>query len=447
MWCDRSLESDESIHYMQLPREVIVGVNILDRVGEICTKQGFHGTALVVSGPVTYPIAGVGVAKSAAKAGLHVDHIIVKESTEAVLNQIIETIKKTRPSIVLAVGGGKDIDLGKLASAKASIPFMSIPTAASHDGIASPYASIKGGPKPYSIRAQAPIAIIGDIGVIADSPYDLLAAGCGDIVAKFSAVKDWQLAHKLKNEYYGDYAAELALMSAELVTRNSKEIIERSKEGVRTVVEALISCGVAMSIAGSSRPCSGAEHLFSHALDIVAKFSAVKDWQLAHKLKNEYYGDYAAELALMSAELVTRNSKEIIDRSKEGVRTVVEALISCGVAMSIAGSSRPCSGAEHLFSHALDIVAGETSLHGGRTGVGAIMCAYLHGSNWESIREFLQEIGAPSTAKELRVSPEQVVKALTMAHSLRPERYTILGETGVTEGAADKVARATGVIG
>jgi glycerol-1-phosphate dehydrogenase [NAD(P)+] len=345
---------------MQLPREVIVGVNTLDQVGEICTRLGFHGMALVVSGPVTYPLAGVGVAKSAAKAGLRVTHIIVRESTEASLDEIIETIKRTRASIVLAVGGGKDIDLAKLGSAKASVPFMSIPTAASHDGIASPYASIKGGPKPYSIRAQAPIAIIGDIEVIANSPYDLLAAGCGDIVAKFSAVKDWQLARKLKNEYYGDYAAELALMSAELVTRNVKEIVARSKEGVRTIVEALISCGVAMSIAGSSRPCSGSEH---------------------------------------------------------------------------------------LFSHALDIVAGETSLHGGRTGVGAIMCSYLQDSNWEAIREFLQEIGAPSTAKELKVSPEQVVKALTMAHSLRPERYTIFGETGINEAAAEKVARATGVIG
>src|SRR6266581_849982 len=85
---------------------------------------------------------------SASKAGLRVDNIIVKESTEASLNQIVEMIKKIKRSIVLAVGGGKDIDLGKLASAKASIPFMSIPTAASHDGIASPYASIKGGPKP-----------------------------------------------------------------------------------------------------------------------------------------------------------------------------------------------------------------------------------------------------------------------------------------------------------
>src|SRR5467141_2985120 len=345
---------------MQLPREVIVGVNILDKVGEICTKQGFHGTALVVSGPLTYPLAGVGVAKSAAKAGLRVDHIIVKESTEQVANHIVETIKRSKASLVLGVGGGKDIDLAKLSSAKSKVPFMSVPTAASHDGIASPYASIKGGSRPYSIRAQAPVAILTDIGVIADSPYNLLAAGCADIVAKFTAVKDWQLAHKLKNEYYGDYAAELALMSAELVTKNAKDILKRNIEGVKTVVEALISCGVAMSIAGSSRPCSGSEH---------------------------------------------------------------------------------------LFSHALDLVAAETSLHGERTGVGAILCAYLQGSNWEAIRTFLKEIGAPSTAKELNVSPEQVVKALTMAHSLRPERYTILGETGVAEAAAEKVARTTGVIG
>lgn len=345
---------------MQLPREVIVGKNVLDRTGEVCHRLGFRGPTLVVSGPVTYPLAGVRVAKSVTRAGLKAEHIIVSEATEAALSQITEMIKETKTSLVLGVGGGKDIDLAKLASARASIYFMSIPTAASHDGIASPYASIKGGPKPYSIRAQAPVAILSDIEVIAGSPYDLLVAGCGDIVAKFTAVKDWQLANKLKNEYYGDYAAELALMSA---------------------------------------------------------------------------------------ELVTKNTKEILGRSEDGVRTVVEALISCGVAMSIAGSSRPCSGSEHLFSHALDIVAGETSLHGQRTGVGAILCAYLHGANWEGIKQFLQDIGAPSTAKELNVSQDQVIKALAMAHSLRPDRYTILGETGVTESAAEKIARATGIIG
>jgi glycerol-1-phosphate dehydrogenase [NAD(P)+] len=312
------MEVDESLHYMQLPREVIVGKNVLGRVGEVCTRLGFTGTALVVSGPITYPLAGEPVAKSVTKAGLKVDHVIVKESTQQVTDHITETIKKSRASLVLGVGGGKDIDLAKLSSAKSKVPFMSVPTAASHDGIASPYASIKGGSRPYSVRAQAPVAILIDIGVIADSPYNLLAAGCADIVAKFTAVKDWQLAHKLKNEYYGDYAANLAMMSAKLVTKNAKEILKRNVEGVKTVVEALISCGVAMSIAGS---------------------------------------------------------------------------------------------------------------------------------NWEAIRTFLKEIGAPSTAKELNVSSEQLVRALMMAHSLRPERYTILGETGVAEAAAEKVARTTGVIG
>jgi glycerol-1-phosphate dehydrogenase [NAD(P)+] len=353
-----TMESDESQHYMQLPREVIVGKDVISNVGDVCERLGLRGNALVVSGPITYSLAGERVAKSVAKAGFHVDHIIVKEASELVLEEVAAKVKQSKATLVLGVGGGKDIDLAKLASARAAVQFMSIPTAASHDGIASPYASIKGGSKPYSIRGQAPIAILADIAVLAESPYQLLAAGCGDIVAKYTAVKDWQLAHKLKNEYYGDYAAELALMSAELVSKNSKDITQRKLEGVRTVIEALISCGVAMSIAGSSRPCSGAEH---------------------------------------------------------------------------------------LFSHALDIVAGETSLHGERTGVGAVLCAYLQGSNWESIRDFLREIGAPSTAKELKVSPSQVVKALTMAHTLRPERYTILGETGVAEAAAERVAKATGV--
>jgi len=94
----------------------------------------------------------------------------------------------------------------------------------------------------------------------------------------------------------------------------------------------------------------------------------------------------------------------------------------------------------------LDIIAGETSLHGERTGVGAILCSYLQGSNWESIKLFLKEIKAPTTSKELKVSEDQVVKALMTAHSLRPDRYTILGETGIAEPAAEKAAKVTGVI-
>jgi len=344
---------------MQLPREVLIGKNVAPSVGETLARLGFHGPALMVTGQKVISIAGDTVLDSLKQAGFKSSTIIVESSTTEQVSRVEDEIRRTKPDIVVGVGGGKDIDVAKLSSMKAAARFLSVPTAASHDGIASPLVSMKGLDRPYSYVAHSPIAIVADTSIIAKSPYRLIASGCGDVVAKYTAVRDWKLAHRIKNEYYGDYAAELALMSSRLVMRNASSIRAMSDSGVRTLVEALISCGVAMSIAGTSRPCSGAEHLFSHALAMIAP---------------------------------------------------------------------------------------KPALHGEQCGVGTIMCAYLHGANWQLIKDVLHRIGAPTTAKDLGVEPEYIVKALTMAHSIRPERYTILGESGLTREAAQKVATLTGVI-
>jgi len=348
-----------AFHYMQLPREVIVGTDILGTVGETCRRLGFDGKALIITGPKAYNIAGKKVIESLTAVGLSSDYMTVDQSTMEYVKLAEGRIAEGKPCLVLGVGGGKDIDVAKLSSANMKLPFISVPTTASHDGISSPYASIKGFDRPYSVKAQAPVAILADAKLIAESPYRLLASGCGDIIAKYTAVRDWRLAHKIKNEYYGDYAADLALMSAKLVMKNAQAI---------------------------------------------------------------------------------RN------RSQEGIRTVIEALISCGVAMSIAGSTRPCSGAEHLFSHALDAIATKPALHGEQCGVGTIMCAYLHGADWKLVKSVLRRIGAPTTCKELELDTSDILKALTLSHKIRSDRYTILGETGLTSEAAEKLARATGVI-
>ena len=344
---------------MQLPREVIVGSQVIDQIGNSCKRLGFRRSAFVITGPVAYEVAAKNVMKALAEEGFHVKHLIVHEPSTEYVSKAEKAIQEVKPEFVLGVGGGKDIDIAKLTSSTNALPFISVPTAASHDGIASPYASIRGFDKPYSSKAQAPLAIIADIGIIAKSPYRLLASGCGDIISKYTAVRDWKLAHKMKNEYYGDYAANLALMSARLVIRNASTI---------------------------------------------------------------------------------RN------HSEEGIRTVVEALVSCGVAMSIAGSSRPCSGAEHLFHHALNMVAPKPALHGEQCGVGTVMFAHLHGANWKLIKSMLQKIGAPTTANELKIEPKYIVEALTIAHKIRPDRYTILGETGLTREAAERLAKVTEVI-
>jgi glycerol-1-phosphate dehydrogenase [NAD(P)+] len=123
---------------------------------------------------------------------------------------------------------------------------------------------------------------------------------------------------------------------------------------------------------------------------------------------------------------------------EESAWIVVKALISSGVAMSIAGSSRPASGAEHLFSYQLDRLVPGAALDGEQVGVGSIIAAYLHDGEdgmWRDIRDALAKIGASTTADELGINQGTVIEALTTAHNIR-DRYTILGN-----GMSEKVAR------
>ena len=344
---------------MQLPREVIVGKGTLQRVPEVARRLGLRGKALVMSDSICYDVAGKAVSDFLTESGLSVDFLLVKTMTTKDVLDIEGQIKELKPQVLFGVGGGTIIDAAKISSGSQNIPFISVPTTVSHDGIASPLASIKGSDKPYSILAQAPLAIIADTDVIAQAPWRFVISGCGDVIAKLTAVKDWKLAHQEKNEYYGEYAASLALMSAKLVMENADLIVSHKDEGLHVLLEALISCGVAMSIAGSSRPCSGSEHLFSHALDML---------NLHH------------------------------------------------------------------------------AMHGEQCGVGSILAAYLYRANWQRIRNTLKQIGAPTTASELGVKDVDVVKALEAAAKIRPERYTILQKLNLNFEACEKTAKATGII-
>ena len=343
---------------MQLPREVMVGNGTIECVPEISLRLGFTKSALIVAGSKTYDIAGKTVKALLEEEGLEVNTFLVESATVENVEAVEEKIKFMKPQVVFGVGGGTKIDVAKLSSARQEIPFISVPTTASHDGIASPLSSVKGFEKPYSIMAQAPIAIIADTNIIMQAPWRFTVSGCGDVIAKFTAVRDWKLAHEEINEYYGGYAASLAFMSAKLVMQN--------------------------------------------------------------------------------AELIRPGSEE-------GLRVLLEALISCGVSMSIAGSSRPCSGSEHLFSHALDMIKPNHAMHGEQCGVGTIIMAYLHRANWRRIKDTLQKLGAPTDACDLSVKKEDIIKALEMATTIRPERYTILKKLKLNREFCEKTAKITEV--
>jgi glycerol-1-phosphate dehydrogenase [NAD(P)+] len=137
--------------------------------------------------------------------------------------------KDMKAGFLLGVGGGKAIDIAKLASTQLDLDFISVPTAASHDGIASSRASILQNGKSESRQAEAPLCVIADTNIIMKSPYRLLAAGCGDIISNYTAVLDWRLASRLRDVYISEYSAALSEMTARIVL-DSAELIKPGLE-------------------------------------------------------------------------------------------------------------------------------------------------------------------------------------------------------------------------
>ena len=344
-------------HRMELPRLIEIGEKNIGDFGRFLESLNNPKKVSLISGTNVQKVLKKSIEKSLKSKKIQFIWHTSKDNQITSLNQMEKDVKKDRSDLVAGIGGGRSVDTAKMISYSLEKPFVSLPTAASHDGMASPFVSVKSD-KPHSIVASAPMGVFVDIDVIKKAPIRLLASGCGDLVANIIAVKDWELGHKKTNEYYGRYAADLAMMSAKIVMENSSEFAKKGLDA----------------------------------------------------------------------------------------RVIVEALISAGVASCIAGSSRPCSGAEHLFSHALDKIVPNVGLHGEKCGIGSIMMSKLQGGNWKKIVQTLKNVGAPTTAKQVGLSSDSVIEALVIAQDLRPDRYTILKEVKMNKKKAEELAKVTKVI-
>ncbi len=339
---------------MILPRMVVTGPGVLEQIPAIIAELDIPERGLIVCDTNTLEIAGNQVIEYLEAGGHPMQKI---EITGANVDEL-ERVESFSDNIdfLVGLGGGRPIDLAKQAGFNKDIPFISIPTAASHDGFGSARASIRRDGHKTSMQAIPPIAVVADTEIISKAPRRLLGAGVGDIISNQTAVLDWKLAGQKAD-----------------------------------------------------------------------------------------YSEYAAALSEMAAELVEKDIAKVASGKEEGVRLVVKALISSGVAMSIAGTSRPASGGEHKFSHWLDSNCETPALHGEQCGLGSIVTMYLHGGNWEKIRDTLKTVNAPINSRELEIDDRVVLNALLNSKEIRPQRVTILDKSNQKQ--IEEAALATGVIG
>jgi glycerol-1-phosphate dehydrogenase [NAD(P)+] len=245
---------------------------------------------------------------------------------------------------VIGCGGGQTLDVAKFSAFRSGIPFISLPTQATHDGICSPVAVLRDSARERvsSHGALPPAAIVVPIHVVSGAPRRTIVAGMADLASNLIAVEDWIWASQVGCEVYDDYAALLA----------------RS----------------------------------------------------------------AAHLVVSRRETFSPNA----DFTEEEVEGLVQGLVLSGLAMTLAGSSRPCSGPEHLVSHAFDRLGVGSGTHGEQVAVGSVLAVRLFDADLAPVVELLERIGAPMRPADLGIDDDELMQALELVPRVRPGRHTRL---------------------
>ena len=170
--------------------------------------------------------------------------------------------------LIIGVGSGVINDLCKYVSHKHGLYYYIVATATSMDGYASVGSALILDGMKITLNARPPKAIIADTSVLKNSPIDMLRAGYGDIVGKYSCLNDWKLSTLINNEYFCQRVYDLTYDCVKKVETLAEKIQARDEEAVGLLMEALVIVGIAMSYVDCSRPASGSEHHLSHFFEI-----------------------------------------------------------------------------------------------------------------------------------------------------------------------------------
>lgn len=248
--------------HISIPTLVRVKDAALDRVGIYLQRDNRRSVAVLCSQGLLSSLTDR-LKQSLQASGIEAAAWIEVSSNDAASSAVIFAELPRQVSAVVGIGGGKALDVAKHVGFLGRLPYYAIPTSLSNDGFCSPQASLTIRGKRRSLPAALPFGVIVDTTVCLNAPRILTLSGIGDLVAKFTAVRDWKLAFHQTGEPVDDFAALMSDGSIHAFLSHPNF----DSEGIRLLATVLMLNGISMEICGSSRPASGSEHLVSHALD------------------------------------------------------------------------------------------------------------------------------------------------------------------------------------
>jgi glycerol-1-phosphate dehydrogenase [NAD(P)+] len=400
--------------------------------------------AVVVADPTTWSVAGQRVEQALRRAGLATRPPIVRS---APLHADFDRVPELQAAIEqadatpVALGSGTINDLTKLAAHRVGRPYMVVATAASMDGYAAFGASITRDGFKQTMACAAPAAIVADLGIIAQAPTSLTAAGYGDLLGKVTAGADWIVADALGVEPIDQNAWEMVQGPLAAALGAPERLAAHDVAATEQFFLGLVISGLAMQATQSSRPASGAEHLISHLWEMTGLaegpnppshgtkvgigtvlVTMLYERLLAHDLTT--IAVEACVAVLPTAEAVERQVRSVLPAGEVADRAVVESL-----------AKHPT--AEQLRAR-LELVRERWPNVRPRLQAQLLPPAEL--------RRRLRALGAASLPAEIGVTPARLRSDLLAARTIR-RRYTMLdlaAEVGLLERCVDKVIEELG---
>jgi glycerol-1-phosphate dehydrogenase [NAD(P)+] len=422
---DRRSRLDAALAAARETRAVELGRGVLHRVPEVFREQfGADREAVIVSDTDTFNAAGRAVQEVLRGAGVAAQPPFIITDPDlyaeyAFIDDLDEWMA-THHAIPIAVGSGTINDLTKLVAHHAGRPYMAVATAASMDGYTAFGSSITKDGLKQTFDCPAPVAVVADLDVIADAPYELNASGYADLLAKNTAGADWIVADVLNVE-------PIDATAWQLVQGRLKEAVD-DPAGVRRgdipaladLTEGLIMSGLAMQWTKTSRPASGAEHQFSHLWDMQRR-SHTGDVP-SHGFQ---VGIGTLAIARFYEALLEMPLERIdVDRLAGAwpdepiiVRRVTELFNSPRLARLAAKETTAKRPAWSSRRHHLTRIADTWSKMKKRLTDHLILSAEL--------ARMLQEAGAPTESDAIGISPQRLAESYRQAYHIR-RRYTVL---------------------
>jgi glycerol-1-phosphate dehydrogenase [NAD(P)+] len=219
----------------------------------------------------TWRVLGERTAQALAASGIDVKPILlvgeeVTPDEQTVVEALLGAGREQR--LYLAVGSGVITDVTRFASYCTGNDFISLPTAPSVDAYTSTGSSLIVRGLKQTIYAHAPVAVFADLDTLRAAPTAMIAAGFGDVVAKYTSVADWKLAALLWDGPYDDAVAQRMAAARDRCMDQADLVGAARPEGIYSLIDALIEAGLCMLAFGGSQPAGQSEHYISHYLEM-----------------------------------------------------------------------------------------------------------------------------------------------------------------------------------